>query len=397
MKEYSVYNIAVVCFAAFGSLFTGNSFAVFAFTIGQPTFYTSLDLESDSSAPGYSYTNDITGAANGVFFGSGFFGCFLAGWAAIRFGRVNGFRIAATTGMIGGALQCGSQSPAMFLVARAVAGLAAGHTMAAMPTYFAEVSPPQSRGLITVPESPRFLVQRDDHQKALEVLLRLHHSASDPDNSFAHQELQMIVDRCRAEKEVVRTDGRWRLFTNKANRKRLVLAWLVMVGGQNIGPLVINNYNVRLYGSLGLGATTSLLLSAVYNTVGLIMACFGGLIANRLGRRKALVTGYLLVTCAFAVLTGMIGKYNTTPTKGWAAAATTMVYIYVTCYNCFVDLIQFTLATEIFPTHIQSQASATGGWSLEEMDRAIDGDVKSDENEKNEWEPTHVEGGEKSG
>lgn len=36
-----------------------------------------------------------------------------------------------------------------FLVARAVAGLAAGHTMAAMPTYFAEVAPPRSRGLIT--------------------------------------------------------------------------------------------------------------------------------------------------------------------------------------------------------------------------------------------------------
>lgn len=30
-----------------------------------------------------------------------------------------------------------------------MAGLAAGHTMAAMPTYFTEVAPPHSRGLIT--------------------------------------------------------------------------------------------------------------------------------------------------------------------------------------------------------------------------------------------------------
>lgn len=110
----------MVCFAAFGSLFTGYSLAVFAFTIGQPTFYSSLRLEADSTSPGYAYTNDIIGAANGVFFGTGFLGCFLAGWAGDRFGRVNGFRIAAVTGTIGGVLQCASQVPAMV---RLVSGL----------------------------------------------------------------------------------------------------------------------------------------------------------------------------------------------------------------------------------------------------------------------------------
>jgi MFS family permease len=106
-------NLQVVCFAAFGSLFTGYSLAVFAFTIGQPTFYTSIGLVADTTAPGYSHTSDILGAANGVFFGTGFLGSYLAGWAGNRFGRINGFRIAAVTGAIGGALQTGSQSTAM--------------------------------------------------------------------------------------------------------------------------------------------------------------------------------------------------------------------------------------------------------------------------------------------
>jgi hypothetical protein len=132
------------------------------------------------------------------------------------------------------------------------------------------------------------LVQRDEHEKALEVLVRLHRDPSDPSNTFAHQELRLIMERCEVEKEVIRVDGTWRLFTQKANRKRLFLACMVMVGGQNIGPLVINNYNVLLYGSLGLGPTRSLLLSAGYNTVGLAIACIGGLISDRLGRRKAM-------------------------------------------------------------------------------------------------------------
>lgn len=103
----------MVLFAAFGSLFTGYSLAVFGFTLGQPTFYIALNLDADPTSPGYAYTTTIIGAANGTFFAAGFLGCFLAGWTANRFGRVVGFRIAATTGIIGGALQCGSQSVAM--------------------------------------------------------------------------------------------------------------------------------------------------------------------------------------------------------------------------------------------------------------------------------------------
>lgn len=132
------------------------------------------------------------------------------------------------------------------------------------------------------------MVQRDDHQKALDVLVRLHRDPQDPNNTFAQQELQLIVDRWQAERDAVRTDGRWQLFTKKAHRKRLVLALIVMIGGQNIGPLVINQFNVLLYGSLGLGPTKSLLLSAVYNTVALVFAFVGGAISDRLGRRKSM-------------------------------------------------------------------------------------------------------------
>jgi hypothetical protein len=73
------------------------------------TNWKNLFKPDQTSSTGCSYT---IGASNGIFFGTGFFGC-LTGWAGNRFGRVDGFRIAATTGIIGGALQCASQSPAM--------------------------------------------------------------------------------------------------------------------------------------------------------------------------------------------------------------------------------------------------------------------------------------------
>lgn len=103
----------VVLFAAFGSLFTGYSAAIIVATVGQPSWYKSLNLESDVTAPGYSHTTTIIGAANGVFFAGGTLGCILGGWLGDRLGRVNGFRMAAIVGIIGGAIQTGAANQAM--------------------------------------------------------------------------------------------------------------------------------------------------------------------------------------------------------------------------------------------------------------------------------------------
>jgi MFS family permease len=83
-------------------------------------------------------------------------------------------------------------------------------------------------------------------------------------------------------------DGKWQLFTTKTYRKRFILAFLVMAGGQNVGTLVINNYTVLLYQSLGLNNEISLMLSALYNTLAAIANFVGAYYSDRLGRRKAL-------------------------------------------------------------------------------------------------------------
>lgn len=79
------------------------------------------------------------------------------------------------------------------------------------------------------------------------------------ENGVAREELQMIVGKCQAGKQSVLRDGGWHLSIIKANRKKLLLVWLVTVGGQNTSPLIIDNYNVQFYGSFGLGPSTFLL------------------------------------------------------------------------------------------------------------------------------------------
>lgn len=54
----------------------------------------------------------------------------MGGWAADRFGRINGIFFAAIFSLVGGALQSATQSSDFILVARVVTGLGTGGTIA---------------------------------------------------------------------------------------------------------------------------------------------------------------------------------------------------------------------------------------------------------------------------
>ena len=112
MKDTDTFT-KVILFAAIGSLFCGFSLAVIVATLGQPTWYSSLHMVADPTAPGYAHTTTIIGAVNGVFFGAGFFGTFLSGWLNDRVGRVNSIRIGSTIGIIGGIIQTAAVNQAM--------------------------------------------------------------------------------------------------------------------------------------------------------------------------------------------------------------------------------------------------------------------------------------------
>lgn len=141
------FNFLVVLFVALGSTACSYGMAIIGSTIGQPSFYTSLNLAPQGEA-GYGRTAEYIGAFNGVNSAGSAIGAAICSWSADKFGRKRTIQLAAGVLVIGAAICAGSINNGMFLAGRLINGLGIGALVTCIPIYQAEVSTPESRGFM---------------------------------------------------------------------------------------------------------------------------------------------------------------------------------------------------------------------------------------------------------
>lgn len=83
------------------------------------------------------------------------------------------------------------------------------------------------------------MLNKDRHDQALKVLMRLHHHASDPDHTFAHQEYRQIKEQ---HEEDEKNKATWaQMWTVKSYRRRSLLSFFVMFGSQMTSILIASS------------------------------------------------------------------------------------------------------------------------------------------------------------
>lgn len=220
-----------------------------------------------------------------------------------RFGRKKTIQIGALIATVGGILQAASTNLAMILVGRIISGWAVGLMSMSVPVYQAECAHPNMRGLIVgltqqmigigfivstwvgygsrhtsdassfqwrfplafqcipsvlllvgliwLPESPRYLIEKDRDDDGMKILRKLHYNGRN--DEWIQTEYNEIRATISAEKAI--TAPGWAvMFKVPQWRKRLMLGTLVQVFTQLTG---ISKYLPSVHGPVGYTLTTN--------------------------------------------------------------------------------------------------------------------------------------------
>lgn len=221
-------------------------------------------------------------------------------------------------------------------------------------------------GTFFTPESPRFLLARDQPSEALRVLGGLrglpesHHYVQ----AEFHGTEQQLNHELEAVAGASQLDLLRETFSTIENRRRFVLTFMAHLFAQWSGANAITQYSPTIFGYLGMGGEEEAFLATgiyaiVKFTSTLLVAVF---IIDFIGRRRSLMTGISLqiVTLIFvgAYLGATTGKsasdIGSSPSASSASvAAIVAIYLHAVAWSMGWLFIPYLVSAEVFPVRIR--------------------------------------------
>ncbi|RAK71877.1 sugar porter family MFS transporter [Aspergillus fijiensis CBS 313.89] len=404
------FTISLAAFAATGSFLFGYDSGVMTDVIESKNFLNFFNTTQTSA---------IIGAINSTFSGGAAVGALQGGLTMDRFGRKFTIQMGAFICLVGAILQSAAQNLSMILVGRIFAGWAVGLMSMSVPVYQAEVAHPRSRGLIVglaqqmigvgfivstwvgygslhapdtsefqwrfplafqavpalllaigmffMPESPRYLIEKEKYDEALRILKKLHYDGTNDDwIQREHTEIRATIE---AEKAVT-APGWLIMFKVPQWRNRLMHGTLVQVFTQMTGVNVIGYYQTIMYNTLGITGNRNTLVAGIYNCVGpLTNLIFIVFLLDRVGRRKPMLFGTVTITIALiceAALNSQIktGEVN----RGYSIGGVFFIFCVTVLFSLSFGPTSWTYMAEVMPMQIRGRgtafATAVGNWTV---------------------------------
>ncbi|KPM43125.1 hypothetical protein AK830_g3417 [Neonectria ditissima] len=181
-----------------------------------------------------------------------------------------------------------------------------------------------------VPESPRWLVSKDRHDEALQILIK-YHAEGDETSAFAAAEFFQIRETLRKEKEAAKSP--WKdLISTRGNRHR------------------VSYYLAKILALVGITSrATQNQLNVGLNCWNLATALCSSWLAGWVLRRRQLMSSYISMTVIFSCYTACAAVYDADGNnKSAAIAVVTLIFLFNAGYN-LMQPFQYLYIGEIFP------------------------------------------------
>ncbi|KAJ5757231.1 hexose carrier protein [Penicillium nucicola] len=389
--------VLVTLVVALGGFVYGVDSGIIATTLAHDTFKYSMLGPTGTNAA-------LTGAIVSLYNVGQAIGTLGAGYSANKFSRRWTICASAMIAIVGATLQTAAVNAGMMIVGRFFAGMGCGILLAVVPTYIAEISPAQHRGMIVglqgfmiaigffianwigyggayakgnaqwriplamqipgpialalgccfIPYSPRWLVRQERYEEARAVLTTLHGH----DEETVARELGEIRHHIQA--EMTQGPSFKESLTNLLSRRylhRTSMACFLLIMGQFSGSSVIQNYQSSFYEAVGFTGKTSLMISGIYGIMGVLgQVIYLFFAADKWPRTRTLWvgSGFLSVMIAICMaLSALYGDASTGNISG-ARAAIAMIFLYSCGYAVFFNATIWVVPSEILPFSLRA-------------------------------------------
>lgn len=284
---------------------------------------------------------------------------------------------------------------ALFVAFRLIGGFAIGVSSVVAPMYIAEISPAAIRGRMTalfqfnvifgiliafvsnyllsnvgvnawrwmlavggapaivffvllfaIPESPRFLIKKDQVEKAKKVFARIHI----PDIESEVRDIQLSLN--------VKNEP---LFSGRFT-KPITIAFLVAMFNQFSGINAVLYYAPRIFSLTGLSETASFLQPVGIGLTNAIFTILGLVIIDKFGRKRLLIVGSI----GMAISLGMVAiTFYLRDFSGYSVLLYLALYIMFFAFS--TGAVIWVLISEVFPNSVRGKGQSLGStthWSF---------------------------------
>lgn len=377
------YILFIAFSAALGGLLFGYDTAVISGAIGNLTEYFQLTpIET-----GWAISSALVGCLVGAFFSD---------YLSDTFGRKVTMLITAVLFILNSVGTALPISFSMFVLFRIVGGIGVGIASMVVPMYIAEIAPPKRRGALVgnyqlaivigivvvyfvnyfialqgdanwnlntgwrwmfgselipsllflffiflIPESPRWLFQKGETNKAVAVLQKLN-------TAEEVAQVQSEIENSMQQED----KNQWKHLGNPLYKKALFVGIGLSVLQQLTGINAILYYAPEIFKSLGSSTDVSLLETSILGVVNLIFTLLAIKLVDKMGRKPLLFIGSLGMTVALAAV-GLFIYFDAL--GNWVLP---FLLLFMVLFSISWGPIVWVLLSEIFPNKIRSLALA---------------------------------------